>query len=1306
MAWWWPFGKKEERKEQKRIYQGAIYNRLTSDWLASSTSADSEIVSSLRTLRNRVRSLCRDNDYAKGAVRTICNNIVGKGIPLQAKVKQKRGEKYDERINKEIEALWEDWGSAEFCDCAGKLDFSDIERLAMRSLIESGEVLIRLVRKSFDDSPVPLALELIESDQLADDQWSGTAENGNEIRMGVEIDKWGRPVAYHLYEKHPGDFQFTSSVGQRLIRVPASEIIHLFICDRPGQTRGVPWFHSALTTFRHVGGYTEAELVAARAQAAVMGFITTPDTDVYAPEEMAGQRVTSLEPGAIEVLNPGESFEGFAPTRPGQGFDAFIRMMLRGVAAGIGLSYEALSRDFSNTSYSSARTSLMDERDNYRVIQSWLIRRLHKRIYKKWLDLAVLSGSLKIGDYELNRRFYQKAKFTPRGWQWVDPQNEVAANKDGVKAGFVSITDVVAQQGLDVEDVLQEQKRILDLAKDLGLSLDVLAEGGGQEPPPTAEGMTPIRIMPEPTRTFNSQQEAKAQQESEDFILGDYTVTSLLEYRSLQQMGVDIFFDILPGLTRTFSSRKRARNCKKGIACGDTCIAKNRVCKQNLPPAVAAQVPPAKAKTKKAAGGATTAPAAPSAPAPAPAPAPAAPATPQTTVSKGADPYSQLALMDYQKQAKALQKKAIPGSDEESMLKASEASWSAIGRANKAGKDVVFLKDKNGEILAAASLKEKTEAGITATYVDYIAVSPIYLPISANTNRRVLGAGRELLDQIITDAHSQGKKVAVTGFSSSNLTDYFEKAGFSDSGKVDKKYQSPIFVTDPQKPITLKPATFAAPQPASASAPQPAAASAAAAASPQKTTTKKPKASPAPAQSNAVSSATVTTNQAELDKKRNNLAKRFGKQLVEKAETNVKQILDDPDNDIYIRVGSADTLEKILGNRFLTSAELNITQHKIPFLSDDYQTARNRVEQKVLGVDLNTDPANRPIYGYMGSSDLNGNSHNSGVQDYGSIVVKLKPETKTRTTFTGSDSFKSGIASELVGADNPPPPNAASLVATTRHGYDKDSLPSGYPAFYKSKAGEKDQLTKAANANNIDDLVNHLSPTGAKYIETQIHGGVSPSDIAELRFESNKAKPTPAIGQLAKANGIDLIVDGKKLSSKELDKLIGGNVTPAAKTGYKPKMTRAEADAYTKNSVYANKVFYHGTGDADAKSITTDGVDPLRTSTSFYGKGFYTSTDKKTAQSYSKGAIIAMKLDVKKPLVVYDQADLKRQMTAMGVKGVVIGGNQTDKVATQMREALLKNGYDAIKVQAYSYFIPLKQDSVAVFQVKADIWKP
>lgn len=715
MVWWrklWPFGKQvEEKQEKKRMYQGAVYNRLTNDWNVSATSADSEIVTSLRPLRNRSRSLCRDNDYAKGAVRTICNNIVGKGISLQAKVKQQRGTKYDEKINTLIEELWSDWGDARYCDVAGKLDFTDIERLAMRSIIESGEVLIRLVRKAFDGSPVPLALELIESDQLADDQWSGLAPNGNEIRMGVEIDKWNRPVAYHLYEKHPGDYQFTSSVGQRLIRVPAEEMIHLFLCDRPGQTRGVPWFHTALLTFRHVGGYTEAELVAARAQAAVMGFIQTPDGDVYAPQEFDGQRITSLEPGAIEVLNPGESFEGFAPTRPNQGFDAFVRVMLRGVAAGIGLSYEALSRDFSNTSYSSARTSLMDERDNYRVVQAWFIRRLHKRVYEKWLDLAVLSGSLNLPSYEVKRRFYQKVKFTARGWQWVDPQNEVQANKEGVKAGFLSVADVVSQQGLDVEDVLAEQKRVLDMAKDLGLSLDVLVEGGGEgENAEPMGGLTPTRA----------------------------------------------------GFTRTFTKSFRAKNCKKGIACGNSCISKGKTCKKTLTPSVQQLVPPAKAKTKK--GKKTT---------PGDAPAPPPPATKSKELTVIDSRYSG-AYDDIVGAIEVGQEKLRLKDQYNDAYVDNARIWTAMSRVvdNKLNdeKQGVFVKDESGKLQAGATYEVKGRQ----LHIDLLASHPDN--IDPSNPDRVRGSGTQVMVALAKKAVNQKKEIALSALPGAES--YYEKLGF------------------------------------------------------------------------------------------------------------------------------------------------------------------------------------------------------------------------------------------------------------------------------------------------------------------------------------------------------------------------------------------------------------------------------------------------------------------------------------------------------------------------------------------------
>lgn len=458
-----------------RRYDGALINRLTADWIASSTSADSELLSSLRLLRNRSRELARNNDYARGAIRTIVNNVIGKGVKFQSGVKSKRG-KLDESTNAKIEELWKIWKQGKYCHTAGQLCFEDIERLLMRSVVESGEVLVRLITKSFDGSPVPLALEIIEADQLYDDFSSGPvgATGDNQIRMGVEVDEWKRPIAYWVYRNHPGDYQYSSSAkSDRLLRIPAEEILHIYVCERPGQSRGIPWFHSTLQRLRNVGGYEEAELIAARAQAAVMGFIESPEpASVLADDSNSTQNLRSLEPGAIELLAPGEKFSGFAPTRPGNGFDPFIKLMLRGVATGIGMSYEALARDLSEVNYSSARIGMLDDRDNWRILQDWLIRNFHQPIFERWLEMAVLSGALNLPGYEVNPRLYCCPKFTPRGFDWVDPAKEINASRESIRGGLSTLSRELAEKGIDIEELFEERRRELDLAESLQLNFD------------------------------------------------------------------------------------------------------------------------------------------------------------------------------------------------------------------------------------------------------------------------------------------------------------------------------------------------------------------------------------------------------------------------------------------------------------------------------------------------------------------------------------------------------------------------------------------------------------------------------------------------------------------------------------------------------------------------------------------------------------------------------------------------------------------------------------------------------------------
>ena len=414
----------------------------------------------------------RNQDYARNALRAIQNNVIGQGVGLQAQVKMQRGGRMNETLNQQIEAEWADWCRADNCHVAGILSFNEIERLAVSSAAADGEVFIRMVTMRAGGSKVPLALEVIEADQI-DEDYQDVLPDGRDIRMGIERDKWGRPVAYHVLTRHPGDTSHPHQQQRReRIRIPAEEMIHLYRVERPGQTRGVSWFASAILRAHHLKGYEEAEVIRARAEASVMGFIQSPEGDGLVDEQENGSDVSSFEPGTIKKLLPGETFEDFTPARAGFALEPFVRTMLRGMAAGLGVSYETLSRDYSQSNYSSSRLSLLDDRDGWRALQKWMIGVVHDRVYRRWLDMAEAAGVIAMPGYAANPEPYRAVRWMPRGWSWVDPEKEVRAAKEAIMAGLTTATDVVAQAGGDIEDVMQTLAREKATAEQLGLTFD------------------------------------------------------------------------------------------------------------------------------------------------------------------------------------------------------------------------------------------------------------------------------------------------------------------------------------------------------------------------------------------------------------------------------------------------------------------------------------------------------------------------------------------------------------------------------------------------------------------------------------------------------------------------------------------------------------------------------------------------------------------------------------------------------------------------------------------------------------------
>jgi hypothetical protein len=257
------------------------------------------------------------------------------------------------------------------------------------------------------------------------------------------------------------------------LRIPAEEIVHLYICDRPGQTRGVPWFHSALVSMRQTAGFTEAEVVKARGQANITGFIKSPDGDTFVDEiDSEGKSNMALRPGVVARLQPGEELQAFIPTSPGGNFDPFISAMMRSAAIAIGLSYYTFTGDYTKTSFSSVRAAILSERDNFKIIQAWLVSALYDRLYPLWLDMAVLAGALNLPGYELNSKFYCKPRFMCRGWTWVNPLQDIKASQAAVTAGMATLTQIAAESGYDIEDIFEERQKELKLAKEKGLNFD------------------------------------------------------------------------------------------------------------------------------------------------------------------------------------------------------------------------------------------------------------------------------------------------------------------------------------------------------------------------------------------------------------------------------------------------------------------------------------------------------------------------------------------------------------------------------------------------------------------------------------------------------------------------------------------------------------------------------------------------------------------------------------------------------------------------------------------------------------------
>jgi lambda family phage portal protein len=522
-------GKNQTRGYRDTVGMGDAYQ----DWVMSFISEDADLKNNQALLRDRSRSLFKENCYFRKYKEMLFANVFGEeGLRLRMKCKEEsdrvvyaaeksfldaeseRKAKLSAFVRRKmaageaiaasdllfkigyerasatvkagaldlyacqlIENAYREWQEAEFCTMSGSMTYNQVRQIRLLSCVRDGDFFIRMVEVDPSVNKFGFSLQLINAEWCDHNLNVARLQNGNSIRMGVEMDQWGKRVAYHFIERNPSDWEFgtpgTSGYSRNHIRVDARDIIHYFRPEYADSTRGAPWIASIIKKARQLDGYEEAEVIAARTGACKMGFYestTVPEGGIEEPPNPCKGPTEDLVPGSIRGLPFGVTFKEFNPSHPSQNFETFRKGSVRSISAGLpSADYNVLANDLENVNYSSGKLGRLDTNEVCRLLQRFDIDTAELPIFKRWLERVLSVRAIPLPLAKLKK--YNKAHFSGRRWKDVEPMKETQAAILAIQNRLMSYTRWYDEQGWDLEEEWEAIAQEEGLAEELGIKL-------------------------------------------------------------------------------------------------------------------------------------------------------------------------------------------------------------------------------------------------------------------------------------------------------------------------------------------------------------------------------------------------------------------------------------------------------------------------------------------------------------------------------------------------------------------------------------------------------------------------------------------------------------------------------------------------------------------------------------------------------------------------------------------------------------------------------------------------------------------
>jgi len=482
---------KKNKKELLAVHDAAKINRTTRDWPWTSVSSRTEITEDLPVITARVRQTVRDFWAAASAADGRGRHAVGTGLkPRGVARNPKTGEPLID-FNKRKDQLFRRWATKkEHVDYEQKKNFVACQRVGDREAFIVGNAFVIIhVENRLGNIP-GLSLQMLEVEQLDN---SITSYKGNAVVNGIEVNSKNVAVAYHFYTEGTDNY-FTNS-----IRVLADRVIHYFRHDRVRQLLGISQLVASMVKGRHLTMLDAYELLAARMEATMTATLTYDmeydlgDLDGLGCKKAAddngvtplGDTETIMEPARVIKLPQGQTLDFHDPVRPNKDIVAYMDQQISEYAAGIGLDFSLIKRDYSKGNFSSQRQALIELNKSIDAIQQDFIENFLQPIRDAFTDVCILQGLLDAPGYMSDpewKEAYLEDKWIKPARPWIDPAKAAAANIIELETGSTTLSEIAESQGKDWRELLDQRAAEQEYAESKGLVLPWIATVGNSTP--------------------------------------------------------------------------------------------------------------------------------------------------------------------------------------------------------------------------------------------------------------------------------------------------------------------------------------------------------------------------------------------------------------------------------------------------------------------------------------------------------------------------------------------------------------------------------------------------------------------------------------------------------------------------------------------------------------------------------------------------------------------------------------------------------------------------------------------------------